>query len=177
MVVGALFVLTACSGPDKATAPTIASEATTTTARAPTTTAPQDDQVRLAWDGYWAMSDRLLAAPDPDDPELAMRVGEPLLTDLRDDLRQRQVEGRVVVVPDGAVYEHALEHIEISGNEALVRGCEHDDSTTLDAQGETLTRGKFTRILVGSFARSGSAWLATDMGVVSEEPGIIACAV
>jgi hypothetical protein len=179
MVVGALFVLTACSGGGSSGVESSASVAapnpTTTSTVATTTTVPPPDSVRVAWTAYWAMIDRLLARPDPNDPELAKRVGDPLLSDLRDDLARRMEAGRVVV--PGPAYGRTLDQIEISGTEASVRGCEHDDSVTYGPQGETLSKSRATRILVGSFTLDGSAWQATDIGVVSEEPGIIACAV
>jgi hypothetical protein len=178
MVVGALVVLTACGGGGGSSeaSSTSAPGTTTTSSVATTTTAPRE-QVRQAWDAYWAMKDRLLAAPDPDDPELVLRADEPLLSKLRDDLAQRKADGWVVVVPPGAAYEHVLEQIEVSGNEALVRGCEHDDSVTLGPTGQKVSGSKVTRILVGTFIFDGSVWKATIMGVVSEDPGIVRCVV
>jgi hypothetical protein len=178
MVVGALVVLTACGGGGGSSeaSSTSAPAATTTSTVATTTTVPRD-QVRLAWDAFWAMKDRLLAAPNPDDPELVMRADEPLLTKLRDDLAQRKADGWVVAVPAGAAYEHALEQVEVSGNEAVVRGCEHDESVTLGPTGQKVSGSKVTRILVGTFTFDGSVWKATIMGVVSEDPGIVRCAV
>jgi hypothetical protein len=179
MVVGALVVLTACSGGGGGSSEASSTSAlgTTTTSAAPTTTTVPREQVRLAWDAYWAMKDRLLAAPDPDDPELVLRADEPLLSKLRDDLAQRKADGWVVVVPAGAVHEHSLEQIEVSGTEAVVRGCEHDDSVTLGPTGQKVSGSKVTRILVGTFTFDGSVWKATIMGVVSEDPGIVRCVV
>ena len=178
MVVGALVVLTACSGGGGSSeaSSTSAPAATTTSTVATTTTVPRD-QVRLAWDAFWAMKDRLLAAPNPDDPELFMRADEPLLSKLRDDLAQRKADGWTMVVPAGAAYGHALEQVEVTGNEAVVRGCEHDDSVTLGPTGQTVSGSKVTRILVGTFVFDGSVWKATDMGAVSQDAGIVRCVV
>src|ERR671911_1658895 len=71
----ALLVLSSGCGDDDGEA---ADEGTTstseTTIASTTTTQDPEAEVEAAYLAYWEMAERLLAAPDPDDPEIAQRV-------------------------------------------------------------------------------------------------------
>ena len=89
----ALGLLAACSsGGGSAAKTTTTSTTTSTTAPTTTTTAPED-AVKAAYLDYWKMVDRLAAAPDPDDPELAQRAMDPVLSDVLNDISTRKAQG------------------------------------------------------------------------------------
>jgi hypothetical protein len=136
--VALVVVLAACSGGGSQT------EAPTTTTTAPTTTQPTtttlspEDQVKQAYLAYWQMVDRLIAAPDPSDAELAERATDPVLASLRDDLETRRSQGRSTRLPANSRYAHAIQSADITQHEARVSDCFIDDRIQYGSHGEVL---------------------------------------
>jgi len=121
------------------------------------------------------MIDRLLAAPNPDDPELPARTADPLLSAVKDDLGTRAALGHRVVIPTNGSYQHRLDSVKVSGTSASVRGCDLDDSTTIGPSGEMIDDSVVTRTVAGTFSYDGTTWRASDVRVVARANGITEC--
>jgi len=148
---------------------------TSTTVAPTTTTLTAEDAVKAAWNDYWRVVERLLQAPNPDDPDLPTVADEPLLSFVRDDLATR-LAGRqhVVLRPDGK-YVHRFVSASISDSSAAVRGCQLDDSITETLDGEIVDDSVATRQLSATFKFRAGAWRAVDVRVVSEIQGLVGC--
>jgi hypothetical protein len=86
----------------------------------PTTTG--EEAVRQAYEAFVAMVDRLTTTTlNPDDPELAERLVDPMLSATRSNLTTWRTEGQIWV--QGDQNRHAIESIEIEGNMAYVTSC------------------------------------------------------
>ena len=170
----ALLVVAACSSGGGNAASTTTTSVTSTTLATTTTTSPED-AVRAAWNGYWAMATRLLQAPNPDDPELGTRAIDPLLTSLRDDLSTRAAQGRHIVIPAGAKYDHRLDGSTVSGSNATIVGCKFDDSVLLGPNGETIDDTVTTADIRAKLVLSDGSWKFSDVRFENQRPGIVAC--
>src|SRR3954469_6169110 len=85
---------------------------TTTSTTVPTTsTTTVEDAVREAYLAYWKMIDRLAAAPDPNDPELADRAVDPILSNARDVLTSQRTRGETTRTPANGKYSHVLQSV------------------------------------------------------------------
>src|SRR5262249_53928709 len=131
--------LVACSGGGggQASAPTTTTTRSTTTQPTPTTVS-EEDQVKQAYLAYWAMVDRLIAAPDAGDSELPSLAANPVLASLRDDLSTRQAQGRITRPPQNSKYQHRVQSTSVHGNEATVADCFIDDRVQYDSAGIVL---------------------------------------
>jgi hypothetical protein len=113
----------ACGGGDgdeRPSADDLPSSASTASTSPPTTTV--EDAVREAYEAFVAMIDRLTTTTlDPDDPELAQRLVDPMLSATRSNLTTWRTEGQIWV--QGDQNRHAIESIEIEGNMAYVTSC------------------------------------------------------
>ena len=121
----ALLIAPACSpgGSDEADDPPD-TRASTTTVQPTTTTTTTEDAVREAYDAFVAMIGRVTTTTvDPDDPELAMRMVDPALSDLRTRLSTWQAEGRIWV--EGDLTRHEVESMVVAtdGLSAVVTDC------------------------------------------------------
>src|SRR3954463_98021 len=107
VVVVVVVLVAACSSGGGGS---VAGTTTTTTATtvATTSTTTVEDAVREAYLAYWKMIDRLAAAPDPNDPELADRAVDPILSIVRDDMATRKSEGRSTRPPANSKYQHQI---------------------------------------------------------------------
>ena len=172
----ALALLAACSSGGGSAAATTTTTSTTSTTLATTTTTRPEDAVRQAWDDYWAMVVRLGAKPDRNDPELAQRVTEPLLSTLRDDYSTRAAEGRYVEIPPGAKYAHRLDSVRITGAAtAEADGCKIDDSISKGPSGVT-DDSVSTSNIVAVFVLDGAVWKAASVNFSNQTPGLSGCA-
>lgn len=166
--VGALLVFTACSGGSGSGAKATTSTTTSTTVATTTTTSP-DDAVKTAWLGYWAMIDRLAAAPDPDDAELAQRAIDPILTDVRNDMATRKTQGRSTRPPANSRYAHHVQQVTVAGESADVRDCFIDDRVQFGPDGSVLNDEVATVRSTGKLVQNGSQWFVSS--VQNEEIG------
>jgi hypothetical protein len=104
---------------------------------AATTTTPADPEaatkaeIEDAYRAYLAMQERLLQAPDPDDPEISQRATGSTLTRLRAGLADYAAKGQVIRV--GPATSQMILSIDVSGDQATVRACYVDESGLYDA--------------------------------------------
>ena len=179
---GALFAVSACGGGSKgdsastssSSAPASSSSSTPTTVT--TTTVKPEDEVKAAWDAYWKTVERLLQAPNPDDPELPSRAVDPVLSFLRDDLANFVAKRQHVVFRPGGKYVHRFISASIAGSSATVSGCQLDDSITETLSGEVVDDSISTRQIRATFHRDGGVWKASNVSFESEVEGLVGCA-
>jgi hypothetical protein len=94
---------------------------TTTASTSPPTTTVEDG-VRAAYEAFVALGNRLTTTTvDPNDPELAQRLIDPMLSATRTNLTTWQTEGQVWIAGDQT--HHTVESIEIDGETAYVTSC------------------------------------------------------
>lgn len=173
------LLLAACSGDDEAggdTSTTTEPPASETTA-VPTTLgqlAQAEADVRAAYEAYWAMSERLAAAPDPEDPEIA----ELTTGTAREALTTLQTQ----FVTEGHVVEFQQEHahdvlsIEIDGATAHLSDCYVDDAIRKDAvTGETLLDATATLHLDVTLVDDQGGWKVSRVQRLDAWEGIVAC--
>jgi hypothetical protein len=118
----ALLVLSSGCGDDDGEA---ADEGTTstseTTVASTTTTQDPEAEVEAAYLAYWEMAERLLGAPNPDDPEIARRVSGSARAKLVDSLATlRAQQERLEFGPDNS---HRVVSVELGADEATVLDC------------------------------------------------------
>jgi hypothetical protein len=172
-----VLLLVACSGGSGSAAKTTTTSTTTSTS-APTTTATTspEDAVKAAYLDYWAMVDRLAAAPDPADAELELRTIDPLLESLRTDLSTRAQQGRTTRFPaDPALNSHRVDHISIAAASASVDDCFVDGRIAVNPDG-SVNDAVVTKRTSASLVRQGTAWKVSDVQFVDRTDGISGCA-
>jgi hypothetical protein len=166
----------ACGGGDgdeRPSADDLPSSASTASTSPPTTTV--EDAVREAYEAFVAMADRLITTTvDPDDPELAERLIDPMLSATRTNLTTWQTEGQVWIAGDQT--HHTVESIEIDGETAYVTSCvvANDvlvESGTVDVEFSEpdAVRHKTTMV-----SRNG-AWLVQYVDVLGRWEASTAC--
>jgi hypothetical protein len=163
-------------GGGQAASPTTTSTAPTTTSVAPTSTTPsQEDQVKAAYLAYWQMVDRLSAAPNPDDAELATRATDPLLSFLRDDFSTRAEQGRTTHYPDDpTLNSHHIRRVELDTKTARIVDCFVDGRIAVLADGTT-DADVVTKQATATMLLEGQQWLISNVHFDSEQPGASAC--
>ncbi|HET6949135.1 MAG TPA: hypothetical protein VFI47_02105 [Acidimicrobiales bacterium] len=91
----------------------------------PSTSSPvttTEDAVREAYEAYVAMVNRITTTTvDPDDPELATRMVDPILSASRRNLTTWRTEGQVWVAGDVSRFD--IEAVEIDGDTAYLTVC------------------------------------------------------
>jgi hypothetical protein len=159
----AVVVLAGCSGGGgkQAVAPTTTTVAPSTSDATPTTQS-QEAQVKQAYLDYWQMVDRLIATPNPSDPELQQRAVDPVLSSLRDDLTTRLSEGRTTRLPSNSRYSHFVGSTSTTGNQATVDDCFIDDRVQYASDGTVLNDRVSTVHATGHLVLD-KAWLVTDV--------------
>jgi hypothetical protein len=106
---------------------------TTESTSPPTTTV--EDAVREAYEAFVEMIDRLTTTTlDPDDPELAQRLVDPMLGAIRANLTTWRTEGQIWI--QGDQNRHVIESIEIDGTTAYVTSCLVANDVLVDAGAE-----------------------------------------
>ncbi|MEY2463168.1 MAG: hypothetical protein QOH64_1306 [Acidimicrobiaceae bacterium] len=173
-------VLVACSGGGGAAAPTTTTASasattTTTTLAATTTTVAPEQAVRAAYLAYWAMVDRLAAAPAAEDAELAQRTVDPLLSFLRDEFTTSASTGLTVRLPPGP-HPHRIDSVQVSSNAATVKDCYVDDRIQVDAQGNVVNNDVVTKELQATLVFSGE-WRLSQLQQLTKTGGVSGCAV
>jgi hypothetical protein len=116
----ALLVAVSTCGDDAADEATTTSTSETTIASTTTTQDPEAE-VQAAYLAYWEMAERLLAAPDPDDPEIARRASGSARAKLVDSLTTlRAQQERLEFGPDNS---HRVVAVELGAEVATVLDC------------------------------------------------------
>lgn len=173
-----LSVLAACSGGGSSSAgkSTTTTLASTTTTLAVTTTTSPEDAVKQAYLDYWKMIDRLEAAPDPDDPELALRAVEPRLSATKDGLATSKAKGETVRTPPNGLYSHVVQTVDVNALTATVTDCSVDDQVQFDRDGNAIDAVVTTKHYESKLVFVDSTWKVSSVNIASQEDGAHPCA-
>jgi len=172
----ALVLLTACSGGGGSAANTTATTSTTTSTTAPTTTTTSpEDAVKTAYLDYWKMVDRVAESPDPNDPELAQRTVEPLLSTFRDNLSTQATQGRKFSVPPGRPNSHDVRTVTVAGATATLVECFIDGRTLTDPDGNVIDDAIVSKLGNAKLLNQAGAWLVSDVVFTERTPGAGGC--
>lgn len=160
----AVSLLAACSTGGDSAAPTTTTTTSTTSTTVPTTpTTSAEDAVKQAYLDYWAMIDRLGAAPDPDDPELRSRAVDPVLSAVREDMSTRRAQGRTTRIPPNSKYVHRIQSVAVDGTTASVVDCFLDDRVQFASDGAVLNDNVSTTRSTGRLLLRDQAWLVSSV--------------
>jgi hypothetical protein len=172
----ALGLLAACSSGGGSAAKTTTTSTTTSTTAPTTTTTSPEDAVREAYVGYWAMVDRLLAAPDANDPEPAQRALDPLLSSLVDQLATKASQGHRITVPEGNTYSHRIDSVSASPDNASLTECFVDGRVEFGPNGEIVDGKTVTKRARATLKLIASSWKVADITVTERSDGVSGCA-
>jgi hypothetical protein len=160
----ALLVLSSGCGDDDGEA---ADEGTTTstsetTVASTTTTQDPEAEVEAAYLAYWEMAERLLAAPDPDDPEIAQRVIGSARAKLVDSLAtMRAQQERLEFGPDNS---HRVVSVQLGAEEATVLDCIIDHGARIyESTGEREEFAATPGLLEVAMAASQGDWVVESI--------------
>src|SRR5829696_7474370 len=133
-----------------------------TTAAVTTTTTSVESEVEAAYTAYLRMSDRLLQAPDPSDPEIPRLTTGRSLDALIRGLKELRDANQAVEFGDQ--YTNEIQSVElVDENNAVIRDCAIDDSRVVDqTTGEVVAEGIATGLFEVSLTRQGGHWRVTD---------------
>lgn len=130
--------------------------------------------MKAAYLAYWKMVDRLIAAPDPSDPELTQRATDPLLASLRDDLGTRQTQGRVTRPPANSRYAHNVESVELNDGAATVRDCFIDDRVQYASDG-SVVNDRVSTVRATAMLTLADDWKVSDVRTERLGDGTVGC--
>jgi hypothetical protein len=169
----ALLVAVSACGDDAADEATTTSTSETTIASTTTTQDPEAE-VEAAYLAYWEMAERLLAAPDPDDPEIARRASGTNVDQVVDSLTSLHAQGRSIRF--GRLYDHDVLSVQLSGETAVVRDCNIDDAATIDAvSGDELSASVTTALLEATLALEQESWRVSSIERLDAWNGATRC--
>lgn len=166
-MVAVTLPLVACGGDDDAGGDITTTEPpeTTTTVASTTTLSPEQQaeaDVRAAYDAYRGMSERLAAAPDPDDPEIDQRVTGPARDKLLDSLTTMQAQQERIEF--GPSNSHRVVEVVIEGSTATVTDCVMDEGARVsDLTGERTEFPATPGLFVVTMESSSSGWLVASI--------------
>lgn len=140
-----------------------------------TTTAPTPEAaVEAAYLAYWEMAQRLVEAPDPDDPEIAERATGQVAHQLTDSLTT--LRSRDQAVRSGPRYVHDVLSVSVSADSAQVIDCAIDDAVVVNVlTGETVEERLITVLLETTLRLAGGTWLVSDVHQQESWEGVSAC--
>jgi hypothetical protein len=153
-----------------------------TTSSTPTPTTPDETiasnsaeaEVEAAYLAYWEMAQRLVEAPNPDDPEIPERATGPAMGQLVDSLSTLRAQNRAV--RGGPGYGHRLLSLDVSGGSALVRDCTVDDGSIVDAStGDVIEQRVVTVLLEVSLRRETGGWRVSEIEQLDSWSGATTC--
>jgi hypothetical protein len=176
-----LAVLAACSGGGSTTASSTSSTSQSSSSSVATTTstsspATPEEAVKAAYLAYWKMVDRLVAAPNSNDSEIAEKAVDPALSNLRDTLSTDAAKGETRRIPVGGRYSHRLDSVSIANGSAEIVDCHVDDKVVYSASGVVLDDATSTGRLKASLVLAGDRWLVSNVQVLEQYDGIAGCA-
>lgn len=137
---------------------------------------PAEDAVKQAYLDYWKILDRLGAAPDPDDPALAARAVDPVLSSVRADLSTRKAQGLTIQLPSGSKYAHVIRGTVVNGNSATVSDCFVDDRIQVAADGTVVNDHVSTAAAMATLIATGSDWKVSSVQIQKTGDGDLGCA-
>jgi hypothetical protein len=176
----ALLLAPACSpgGSDETDDPPSRRATTTTTAEPTTTTTSTEDAVREAYGDFVDMVTRLTTTTvDPNDPELAMRMTDPALSEVRTQLATWQAEGQIWV--EGDLTRHEVEAVDVArdGLSAVVTDCvvANDALVAVGSADPPLPPPQTQRGTV-TLVNQGGRWLVSRTDPGEHWEGVAGCA-
>jgi hypothetical protein len=142
----------------------------------PTTTAPSvEEEVEAAYLAYWDLAQRLAAAPDLADPEIADRATGAVLDQLTESLTALEARGEVVVAGDG--YRHDIQSVGVDGDTATIDDCSVDDAARLEADsGDVIEERLVTVSYQATLTLDGRTWRVGDLTQIAIWEGVAGCA-
>jgi hypothetical protein len=149
-----------------------------TTVDETTTTTSTEDSVRSAYSAYVAMINRVTTTSvNPNDPELAMRMVDPALSEVRTRLSTWQAHGEVWVHGDQTRHDIQSVEFQDGGLTAVVTDCivANDTRVPVGSTDITLPAPKTNLGHTTMVSRDG-AWLAQSTGVDQQWDGVAGCA-
>ena len=180
VLVGSLLLaVTSCSDAsshDRALASSAGSSVSGLASSAASTasTDPKAD-AQAGLDAYWAMVKRLLAAPDPGDPEIDQRAVDPARSAFEDLLTTRQSLGEVVRY-DGVPYRVELSVTTASRSSAEFEGCVVDGAQVIDSKsGQVVNSAVTTSRLSGTLVQASGVWKMQRFDVLRKVDGEVPC--
>src|SRR5918995_2132513 len=171
----ALLVLSSgCGGDDGEAADEGTTSTSETTIASTTTTQDPEAEVEAAYLAYWEMAERLLAAPDPDDPEVARRASGTNVDQVIDSLTSLHAQGRSIRF--GRLYEHDVLSVQLTGETAVIRDCNVDDAATIDAvSGDELSASVTTALLEATLMLEQESWRVSSIERLDAWNGATRC--
>lgn len=166
--------LAACGGDDSTGASTTDPPRTESPS---TTLAPAEQaeaEVRAAYDAYWAMSERLAAAPDPNDPEIAERTTGGARDALTTRLTQLMTEGLAIIFADGNA--HTVTSVRTEDTTARLRDCHVDAAMQVDvASRQIVEEATSTFLLEVTLTLEGNSWKVSRLSDIDSWAGSVPC--
>jgi hypothetical protein len=161
-----------CGGSDDDPSPPTTRRPPSTTS-APPTTASVESQVEEAYLAYWEMTERLLEAPDPDDPEIAERATGQVLGQLSDSLTTLRAQGHAV--RSGPEYAHNLLSVDVQGDTGVVLDCAVDDAAVIDVASSEMVDERLVTVLLETTLRYDGHWLVAEVDQQDSWEGKTTC--
>ncbi|MEY2447753.1 MAG: hypothetical protein QOH79_1229 [Acidimicrobiaceae bacterium] len=174
----ALGLLTACSGGSGSSAKTTTTSTTTSTSSTVVTISTTDpqDAVKQAYLDYWAILDRLAAAPDPGDPALAQRAIDPVFSSVQGDLSTRKAQGRTTRIPPNSKYAHHIQSAVVHDTTASLTDCYVDDRVQFSADGAVINDHVSTLAATVTLVQVAGDWKVSDVQIEKRGDGDLGCA-
>lgn len=138
----------------------------------PTTQSPEAE-VEAAYLAFAEMGERLLQAPDPEDPEIAERTTGEARAELEGGLRSLRDSGMRYVL--GEAYGHDVLSTEVDADQAVLKVCVVDDSRQVDSAGEVIAEGTTTVEWTVEMQRPSSEWLVASIIEDQVREGVVEC--
>lgn len=140
----------------------------------PTTEETKEEEVETAYLAFAEMGARLLAAPNPDDPEIRERTSGEAQANLIDGLTSlRDANERYELGPN---YEHEVLSIDVADGSATAVVCVVDDIRLLDAAtGDVKGQGTTTAQWTVSLIRSNPTWVIDRIDESELGQGVLPC--
>jgi hypothetical protein len=171
----ALLVVVAACGDDGDVAVDATTTSTSDTSIALTTTTQNPEaEVEAAYLAYWEMAKRLLAAPDPDDPEIAERATGTALTTAIDGFTTMRAQGQAIRIGEG--YSHDVLSIDVRGMAATVVDCNVDEAARIEVtSGRVLTSATTTNLLTVELKSDAGQWQVASIQKTDAWEGAHSC--
>ena len=166
--------LVSCGGGGDDPAEGEESASTTVAPESTSTTLTPTQEVEEAFLAFNAMMDRLREAPDPDDPEIAQRASGETLVGITDAATTMQTTGFSARFGERDSVD-VLSVTLVDPATAIVRDCQVEDLTEVNAEGET--NGPFVRTFWTEWTliKVDDAWLVDSGNGVERREGVHPC--